>query len=241
MPFSLEIIVHTRQRLILPNNGCIIYKMISELFPRIPGDLLTVSSIYNTSQDSEIEIRQLAPVRFRIVCFDNKYYEEISDFFIDCQMSRKPIKLFNSDFYVNCINTKSHFTKYQTTGDFNSKNKCVSFRIITPAVFRDNIVFPTVFDIFGDVFFIWNKSFDMTIQQSVFESMINNICLKHINIYPVEKGCLLGFSGIIKYELIKFDDNDISAFNILSNFAYYSGIGKNSKYGCGQCIVHMGE
>jgi len=168
----------------------------------------------------------------------------------------KKIEILNNDFVLSEVITSQEkhpfaaeisyvdFFKKWTESSKNMKNKVI-VRFFSPTAFRDgkrNVPLPIPQLFLQSVFRKWNAFSPFLFKPICLEILLKRIVLSRCEIktkiLSFDKQSEVGFVGDCEFMLIPFQGNIYdSLFHLLSDYAFYCGVGATTSMGMGQVKV----
>lgn len=206
----------------------------------------TVSSLLGLAIDKESEIYINKNYYIRFTILDNNLFKKIATNLFQKQMFKSDIKLENISFKVERVlydNTKSQWAGIFDLNKIIHKedfSKQITMRFYTPTLFKSGDKFntkPEIRLIFTGLLRKYNKYSAYKLDESLiheFENIVVKEDKTKLRKVQMKNGYFIGFTGNLTIEIQSENIELIKMINILSEFAFYAGVGYKTTMGLGQ-------
>lgn len=191
-----------------------------------------------------LEIPKDTQAHFTLSVIDPKLTEFFNMFILENVNRNRHIYLNNVPFVFNYINTESKNTKAESYSNLNGSLTEMVLKFKSPTAFKredKQVIVPKEDLVFRSLFRKWQKYSGREAEENVFDSMIEKVVISAFDIksraWKFQKVTQRGFVGNVKFEIKSEKEEEISLFNSLCNFAYYSGVGIKTTHGMGQVEI----
>lgn len=259
--FQLNVLEHP---IIQPTTGrfvnALFYNLLNDIYPSMAEELhdlsaekpFTLSPLHAKFEHLEhsrlLKIDVNYPVWFRVTILDDKIFfklvhhikqRKIKEVFLD-----KTIFNVANIYLTKDQHTLANFTTFEDLWNNHTYFKSFTFDFMTPTSFSKNdfdYPLPEPSLVFKSLFKKWNAFSSFPIPDVMFKKLINHITVSRFDIRTqsllFHKYKKIGFVGNVTFftNFKKFDY--LSLFNMLSFFAFYSGVGRKTTMGMGQIKI----
>jgi len=213
----------------------------------------TVSPIFGTRYGGPTYIEEGKIYRIRATFLEDKLFEFFASKVMRDKILKNKLSIGAIEFLVNKVildTSRSEWSSIFSPKYFFQENREfkteITLSFITPTLFRTgdlHLSNPNAEIMFSGLFNKFNKYSDLKLDESIAEKLkAINISKEDIKVRKVyfDKFYLQGFTGDVTFvvdESFKEDKELLTAFNLLSEFSYYSGVGYKTTMGLGQVKV----
>ncbi len=214
---------------------------ISYLLPDAPGQKPYL-------ENGNLIINKGDTLRFIAGCVDEGLLSVLIKVFLEIIRDSRIVRIGNIPATIIQTNLtgkgKTEFTTYEEIIKKPARKTRILLRTITPVSFRHNgmqISFPQPFNVFYSLLKIWNNyskiKFDESLLEDAQKIMVSKYNLRS-EIINFDNYEIFGSRGFIVYDLSKLKGTESHRiFNILADFANYSGIGYKRSMGMGMVEI----
>jgi CRISPR-associated endoribonuclease Cas6 len=216
------------------------------LHSNINNKAFTVSSFLGHNIDEPMKIINGRKYYIRITFLEDNIFNLFTTIMLKNKVFKKEIAIENIEFSIVKIlfdKTESKWSGFLTSEELlniNDYNNKITLNFYTPTLFRDgdkHVRYPVADKIFISLFNKFNKYSTFKLDEKIKDEFSNiEILRKRIRRKKVffNNFYLEGFTGDVEFVIPESNLELIKTVNILSEFAFYSGVGYKTTMGLGQ-------
>ncbi|MEJ5258512.1 MAG: CRISPR-associated endoribonuclease Cas6 [Fervidobacterium sp.] len=205
----------------------------------------TVSSFLGRNVSRPLEVKQGEVYSIRITLLEDSLFELFSNKVFESTLKDENARFGNVTFKVLNLsvgqsNKWAGFTTEEELFNKDNTQTVVKLKFYTPTLFRIGDLHlrePDPEKVYTSLIRKFNKYSKVKLDENLvgkfkdIKILEKDTILKRVNFGEFY---LQGFVGTVTFE-VPYEDKLVEAVNVLSNFAFYSGVGYKSTMGLGQC------